>query len=125
MTSPPITPEYVCPDCGSAVTSIEDFIHPPLDKDVEIDEGIENEVRVLRARGIETTSSCEGGKGHSYTEPTICFHGERAQGFRVYAIAVENGLRVDCIRRVWDDIDGELSGPYWEIVFWNLEDRND
>jgi hypothetical protein len=42
---------------------------PPLDT------AIERAVRILREGGIETFESCQGGKGHSYAEPAIRFHG--------------------------------------------------
>jgi hypothetical protein len=85
--------------------------NPPLDK------GIEREVRVLRAGGVETFESCQGGEGHSYLEPTVRFHGEYAEGFRAYAVARENGLRVSELRRVYSAGDGELRGPWWEMTF--------
>ncbi|GAG19465.1 unnamed protein product, partial [marine sediment metagenome] len=60
---------------------------PPLDK------GIERIVIVLNDAGVETYASCEGGPGHAYTEPTVRFFGDRSEGFRALAIALQNGLR--------------------------------
>ncbi len=84
---------------------------PPLDK------GIKKYVEILRENGIETYESCEGGEGHAYLEPTICFYGEIAEGFRVLAIAIENALPVDEIRRFWSIQDLQPVGPDWAITF--------
>jgi hypothetical protein len=82
-----------------------------------LDAGIAREVEILRAAGIETFESCQGGEGHCYAEPTIRFHGGRGEGFRALAVALENGLNVLAIRRTWPINDGEPTGPWWEIVF--------
>ena len=85
--------------------------------DPPLDPGIEKAVIILNQAGIETYESCDGGTGHAYPEPTIAFHGERDEGFRAFAVAMQNGLPVIAIRRVWRIIDGEPTGPTWEITF--------
>lgn len=85
--------------------------NPPLDN------GIRREVEVLNLSGIETYESCEGGPGHSYPEPTIRFHGGRAEGFKALSIALQNDLLVIGLKRVWCIVDGEPVGPTWEITF--------
>ena len=85
---------------------------PPLDK------GIKRYVEILAENGIETYESCEGGKGHAYPEPTICFHGEIAEGFKALTIAIENGLPVDEIRQFWSIQDQQPVGPDWAITFY-------
>lgn len=87
------------------------------DPDSPLDAGIRRYVHLLSDNGVETFESCEGGKGHSYPEPTIAFHGERAAGFHALAIAIENALPVYSIRRTWSIIDGEPTGPHWEMTF--------
>ena len=87
-----------------------------------LDPGIEHAVRVLRNAGIETFESCEGGQGHAYLEPTVRFHGERAEGFRAYAAVKVVGLEVKSLRRIWREIDGELTGPLWELTFREHEE---
>jgi hypothetical protein len=82
-----------------------------------LDAGIADAVAILRNAGIETFESCEGGEGHAYPEPTIRFHGERPEGFRALAIALQHGLRVAELRRVWPICDGEPTGPWWELTF--------
>jgi hypothetical protein len=82
-----------------------------------VDRGIEDEVRILWENGIETTESCQGGKGHPFSEPTVRFRGGHFEGLRAVAIAQANGLRVFDLRRVWSVQDGELVGPEWEITF--------
>ena len=84
-----------------------------------LDKGIEQAVHVLVTAGIETFESCEGGKGHSYPEPTIRFHGNRSEGFRALSVAMQVGLKVAELRRVWPLIDGEPTGPWWEITFFH------
>jgi hypothetical protein len=84
---------------------------PPLDK------GIAQAVIALRNAGVETFESCEGGIGHSYSEPTVRFHGGRAEGFRALAAAMQAGLNVADLRRVWPINDGEPTGPWWELTF--------
>ena len=81
------------------------------------DEGIRHCVEELRNGGVETFESCEGGEGHAYPQPTVRFHGYRAEGLRALAIALEGRLPVAELRRVWPIIDGEPTGPYWELTF--------
>jgi hypothetical protein len=83
-----------------------------------LDGGIAAYVEVLWSAGIETYESCEGGNGHSYPEPAVRFFGDRSEGFRALAVAVQHGLPVRAIRRFWSvDKTGEPTGPYWEIAF--------
>lgn len=83
-----------------------------------LDDGIAPYVTILRAAGVETCESCEGGEGHTYPEPTVRFDGEQYEGFRALGIAMRHGLPVAELRRVWDVIDGEPTGPLWEMVFY-------
>lgn len=87
-----------------------------LDLDMPLDPGIERAVHCLRREGIETFESCEGGIGHAFAEPTIRFHGDAWAGYRAFGVAMQNGLRVAALRRVYDAIEGQLHGPYWEIT---------
>jgi len=81
-----------------------------------LDPGIADAVQTLAACGVETFESCEGGEGHAYPEPTIRFHGHRSEGFKALAVAIERGLPVHTLRRIWTIDDGEPTGPYWELV---------
>lgn len=87
--------------------------------DPPLDVGIEKAVNILFDAGIETYKSCEGGdsRSHAFPEPIIRFHGDRFEGFKAFAIAMQNNLRVTDLRRIYDVLDGELVGPYWEMVF--------
>ncbi|MFZ5907082.1 MAG: hypothetical protein ACOYVJ_06685 [Nitrospirota bacterium] len=85
--------------------------NPPLDS------GISEEVRILTEAKIETFESCEGGNGHAYPEPTIRFHGDKSEGFKALAVALQNGLYVKSVARIWSIIDGEPTGPWWEMTF--------
>ncbi len=88
---------------------------PPSDS--HLDAGIGAVVNALRAAGIETFESCQGGEGHSYKEPTVAFNGDRSEGFRALAVALRAGWRVKDLRRGWRVEDGEPTGPWWELVF--------
>ena len=90
--------------------------------DPPLDSGIKFAVELLSNADIETYESCEGGDGHSYKEPTIRFHGDRSEGFRALALALQNNLPVSAVRRTWSINDGEPTGPTWEIVFWKKLD---
>ena len=94
-------------------------IQPPFSaKGVKIiDKGIAREVRILWENGIETFESCEGGSGHSFSEPTIRFHGDQGEGFRALSVALQHGLKVTELRRYYVVINGEPTGPHWEMIF--------
>jgi hypothetical protein len=85
--------------------------------DSPLDSGISREVNALRDAGVETFESCEGGPGHAYLEPTVRFYGNHAEGFRAFAAAITAQLKVLALRRVWPVIDGEPTGPWWEMTF--------
>ena len=87
-----------------------------VDEIEHLDDGIREAVRILQAAGIETFESCEGGAGHCFPEPTVRFHGYREEGFRALAVAASSGLQVSALRRYWSVIDGEPTGPHWEMV---------
>jgi hypothetical protein len=86
-----------------------------------LDRGIRRFVLILRSEGVETFESCEGGEGHPYPEPTIRFHGNGGEGFRVFAIAKTHGLPIAAVRRYYSVDDGELVGPHWEVTFRNTD----
>lgn len=86
--------------------------------DPPLDSGIEALVRLLVSKGIETFESCEGGSGHAYPEPTVRFHGGPAEGYKALSYALEAGYKVSALRRAWSVLDGEATGPHWEITLW-------
>lgn len=88
----------------------EKTFDPPLDN------GIATFVECLVATGVETFESCQGGNGHAYSEPTVRLHGGRYEGYRAVGIALNAGFKVKELKRVWPLIDGELTGPYWEMT---------
>ena len=86
--------------------------------DPPLDPGIDEYVQVLVRGDVETFESCEGGPGHAYPESTVRFYGDTTTaGLRALAIAIEAKLPVSELRRVWPIIDGEPTGPYWELTF--------
>ncbi|HXI15942.1 MAG TPA: hypothetical protein VNM48_06190 [Chloroflexota bacterium] len=89
--------------------------NPP--RDTGLDPGIQRVVEVLRAAGLDTFESCQGGAGHTYSEPAVRFNGEPAEGFRALAVAMQHALPVYTLRRVWRMENGEPTGPWWELTF--------
>jgi hypothetical protein len=83
----------------------------------DLDNGIRRAVRVLIENGVEAFESCEGGPGHSYTEPTVRFDGALNAGWHAIGICLAFGLPVLALRRIWPVIRNEPTGPFWEIVF--------
>lgn len=90
---------------------------PTIGTGLLLDEGIKHYVETLYENGIETFESCEGGEGHCFPEPTIRFYGDRNEGFRALAIASQHGFPVCAIKKTWPIVDGEPTGPCWEITF--------
>lgn len=88
-----------------------------ISEDAQIDDGIRAIVATLREHGVETFESCQGGDGHAYAEPTVRFYGDRSEGMRALASALRSGLPVLDLRRVWPIVDGEMTGPWWEMTF--------
>jgi hypothetical protein len=99
------------PDPESVQRARQSYFEPPLD------EGIREIVITLVANGVETFESCEGGRGHSFPEPTVRFEGGSSEGLRAIAVALENGLPVRRLRRVWGFEDNSIHGPWWEMTF--------
>lgn len=89
-----------------------------LELDMPLDDGIANAVHILREAGIETVESCDGGEGHPFPEPTVRIAGGPGEGFRAYGVAVRAGLKPRAVSRIWTVDDGELTGPYWDLIFW-------
>jgi hypothetical protein len=89
----------------------------------KFDEGIKHEVEILQAAGIETFESCQGGKGHTFPEATVTFHGGPTEGLKALHIALSNRLNAYNLRRVCGMSDGELTGPWWELTFFPLRKR--
>ncbi len=99
----------------NAHTSLDDFT-PAVD--LPIDEEIREAVLVLRRGGVETFESCQGGDGHAFDAPTIKFNGDAWAGYKAFAIAMEHGLPVRRVQRAYGVVNGQLEGPWWEIVFY-------
>jgi hypothetical protein len=85
--------------------------------DPSLDAEIRRYVEILNTAGIATFESCSGGIGHAYPEPTVRFHGKRAEGFRALAVALQHDFPVTALRRIWKVIDREPTGPSWEMTF--------
>lgn len=104
-------------DGSGSVELTDDLERFAPDVDLALDSGIRHAVLILRRAGIETFESCDGRPGHAFTVPTVKFHGGAWAGYKAFAVAMENGLPVARIQMVWDEIDRQLHGPWWEITF--------
>jgi hypothetical protein len=89
----------------------------PKRLEVEVEPGIQYAVDVLRAGGIDTFESCEGGAGHACAKPTVRFHGGTYEGYRAFAVAMERGLPVRHLHYAFTATNGHLESPCWELVF--------
>ena len=89
-----------------------------IDAESPLDRGISYAVKVLLEGGVETYESCEGGRGHSFREPAVRFHGAHGDGLKALAVALSRGLPVRSLRRFWSVEHDEPTGPYWELTFW-------
>lgn len=87
------------------------------DIDMPLDSGIRDYVLILRAGGIETFESCEGGDGHVFPEPTVRFFGPQSEGYKAFSVACTYDLPVLSVRRYYSVVDNQLEGPWWEMVF--------
>jgi hypothetical protein len=92
-------------------------VFAPDEAEWKLDPGIRRGVLILRSAGIETYESCEGGEGHSYPVPTISFRGSAWAGYHAFSVAMEHGLPVTSLRRVYDVLEAQLQGPWWEMTF--------
>lgn len=86
----------------------------------DLDPGIAVAVHMLLDHGIETYESCQGGDGHGGAGewPVVRFYGQRDEGFKALAVAQMYDLPVYALNRTWHIVDGEPTGPNWEIVFY-------
>lgn len=82
-----------------------------------LDKGIEKAVGILMANKVETFESCQGGVGHCFAEPTIHFYGNKNEGIRVAYICLQENLPVFKIGRAFHVSGGEITTPFWEVVF--------
>lgn len=97
--------------------ALEDLEAFDVQGGMPLDTGIRRYVLILRAEGIETIESCQGGEGHAFPEPTVRFNGNAVEGYKAFAIARNYGLPVMTLRRFYHVTDGQLEGPWWEMTF--------
>jgi hypothetical protein len=96
----------------------------PEEYEPPLDPGIKTYVVLLREHGVETFESCQGGERHAFPEPTVCFSGERAEGFRALAVALQHDLPVASLRRTWRIYDREPMDVRWEMTFFRKADTD-
>lgn len=90
-----------------------------------LDRGIRFAVRVLHAHGVETGQSCEGGKGHAYSRPSIEFvaDGDDAKGFIALGHLQQYNLPVSSVSIRWLILRGLPYEKLWRITFWKKMDE--
>lgn len=97
------------------------------------DELIRPAVKIMLEHGFLTSESCQGGKGHSFPEPTICFEGTEFDLIIAYELCTHYKLNVSSVRRIYvknpvynknlDEITENWIRPYNEIVFHKSTER--
>jgi len=91
-----------------------------LIEEEKLDDKIKPIVLFLRANGVETFESCEGGPDHCFNAPTIRFWGGKNEGLRVTYLCIEKTLPIFEVRRVFVIQEHEIQAPFWEITFKRL-----
>ena len=89
-----------------------------------LDKGIREAVEILNRHGFETFESCEGGKGHCYSEPTIRFFGNEFDLIRAFELCKLYKMNIYEAKRVYRKTDvysegdkGEPIGLSWDKPF--------
>lgn len=85
--------------------------------ELALDPGIRRYVLIMRANGVETFESCQGGDGHPCPEPFVRFFGNRWAGFRAFEVAMTHGLPVLSVAHEYNEVGGWLEGPTWRMTF--------
>lgn len=96
-----------------------------IHKDKFMDKKIKPMVIALQKYGFKTFESCQGGKGHAYTEPTVRFEGDEFDLIRAYEICEHLKLRPNEVRRVYwkvplsnpDKYTSDLEKYIWDKPF--------
>lgn len=89
--------------------------------DPPLDPGIAAAVHALNDAGIETFTSCEGGEGHAFPEPTVRFYGDADNARKAARIVFSADTKPHELRRVWALAFGYPHAPLWELVFFKEE----
>lgn len=72
-----------------------------------------------RAQRILTDNEIEEwGTAHGERQVTVSWEGGRSDGWRIFAEMLDANLPVRALRRCWRVMEGELTGPQWEIELW-------
>jgi len=85
--------------------------------DPPLEPGIAAAVIALNDIGVTTFTSCEGGPGHPFPEPTVRFYGDPVTAELAAATVILAGLPAHELRRVWALAESPPH-PFWEIVFF-------
>lgn len=75
---------------------------------------LSEEAQILAANGIEVIAN-DGEQKPDYQK--VRFAGQRDRGPFAVGIALEHGLKVMELRRLWLIVNGEMTGPFWELTF--------
>ena len=74
---------------------------------------IDNAARTMHRAGIDVFESHEGESGQAFDGPAIKFRGNALAGYKAL---MDNGFAVSRVKHVWEVANGQLEGPWWEIV---------
>lgn len=84
-------------------------------EELNLDPGISLVVKILMENGIKTFESCQGGHGHAYNVPTVCFEGDQTEGYKVFAMLAQLNFVVINLKRSWPIQNNEIGAPYWQL----------
>lgn len=84
--------------------------------DPPLDPSFERLLNTYLRRILKHLNRVRAEKGHACSEPTVRFHGNRSEMCKAVGVALSMGFWVKELKRVWPGIDGELTGPYWEMT---------
>jgi hypothetical protein len=101
----------------------------PIREGETLDPGIKDLVFYLREGGFDTITSCQGGRGHSFSMPTIRInpHGDMGEvekrlaewltrgGYSGYYIKQINSYQTEPLPWI---VGGELPTSFVEVEFW-------
>jgi hypothetical protein len=85
----------------------------------KLDEGIKEAVIILNKHGFKTFESCQGGKGHSFPEPTILFEGSEFDLIRAFETCQLYKLCVFEARRVFTKTSIYKNGNKYMGEVWD------
>jgi hypothetical protein len=77
-------------------------------------------VELLIKNGIETTSSCQGGRGHAFLSPRVSFKGSKKDAYRALRLVENNGWAWCSLYKGYYPEEGTVKSSDWLLQFNTL-----